>query len=77
MKLSPALSDVTGVSGRAILEALICGERDPSCLADLTRGRARMPSGHSHASIGVDLPAVEAPLSSKNQSRQSRSSRDP
>ncbi|WP_371750473.1 transposase [Streptomyces sp. NBC_01283] len=40
MKLSAVLSDITGASGRAILEALIRGERDPDRLADLTHGRA-------------------------------------
>ncbi|MFB6963393.1 IS110 family transposase [Streptomyces sp. NPDC056309] len=41
MKLSAVLSDVVGTSGRAILEALIAGERDPGRLADLAVGRAR------------------------------------
>ncbi|MFJ9479148.1 IS110 family transposase [Streptomyces mirabilis] len=41
MKLSAVLSDITGASGRAILEALTRGERDPALLADLTKGRAR------------------------------------
>ncbi|MCT9010558.1 IS110 family transposase [Streptomyces rhizosphaerihabitans] len=41
MKLSAVLTDITGASGRAILEALIGGERDPEVLADLARGRAR------------------------------------
>ncbi|MGW3916195.1 IS110 family transposase [Streptomyces sp. NPDC005070] len=41
MKLSAVLTNVTGASGRAILEALIHGERDPARLADLARGRAR------------------------------------
>ncbi|MET8509670.1 IS110 family transposase, partial [Streptomyces sp. NPDC004787] len=41
MKLSSVLSDVAGVTGRAILEALITGERDPGRLADLAIGRAR------------------------------------
>ncbi|WP_411147065.1 IS110 family transposase [Streptomyces sp. x-80] len=40
-KLSAVLSNVVGASGRAILEALIAGERDPERLADLTVGRAR------------------------------------
>lgn len=40
-KLSAVLSNVVGASGRAILEALIAGERDPQRLADLTVGRAR------------------------------------
>lgn len=35
------MSDILGVSGRAILEALIAGETDPSRLADLTRGRLK------------------------------------
>jgi transposase len=41
MKLSAVLSDVAGTSGRAILEALIAGERDPGRPADLAVGRAR------------------------------------
>ncbi|WP_371749862.1 IS110 family transposase [Streptomyces sp. NBC_01283] len=41
MKLSSVLSNVVGASGRAILEALIAGERDPGKLADLTYGKAR------------------------------------
>ncbi|MBL3667997.1 IS110 family transposase [Streptomyces sp. M2CJ-2] len=41
MKLSAVLSDIAGTSGRAILEALIAGERDPRRLADLAVGRAR------------------------------------
>jgi len=41
MKLSSVLSNVVGASGRAILEALVRGERDRDRLADLTRGKAR------------------------------------
>jgi transposase len=41
MKLSSVLSDVAGATGRAILQALIAGERDPARLADLAIGRAR------------------------------------
>ncbi|RZB14787.1 IS110 family transposase [Streptomyces sp. F001] len=41
MKLTSVLTDVTGVSGRAILEALIAGERDPGQLAGLAVGKAR------------------------------------
>jgi hypothetical protein len=32
---------VLGVSGRAMLEALVAGERDPQVLAELARGRLR------------------------------------
>ncbi|MFE0178212.1 IS110 family transposase [Streptomyces sp. NPDC059002] len=41
IKLTSVLTDVTGVSGRAILEALIAGERSPEHLADLAVGKAR------------------------------------
>ena len=41
MKLTSVLSDVSGVSSRRILHALIEGERDPQTLADLTVGTAR------------------------------------
>jgi transposase len=41
MKVTSVLTDVTGVSGRAILEALIAGERDRELLADLAVGKAR------------------------------------
>ena len=37
------MSDIVGVSGRAILNALIAGEMDPNRLADLTRGRLKAP----------------------------------
>jgi len=41
IKLSSVASDITGVSGRAMLEALIEGERDPITLADLAKRRLR------------------------------------
>src|SRR5258708_2527082 len=41
IKLSSVASDITGVSGRAMLEALIAGQRDPAVLADLARRRMR------------------------------------
>ncbi|WP_201261148.1 IS110 family transposase [Embleya scabrispora] len=41
MKLTSVLTDVLGVSGRAILEALIAGARAPEYLADLAVGKAR------------------------------------
>ena len=40
LKLTDVLSDVTGVSGTAILKALVGGERDPERLADLAVGTA-------------------------------------
>jgi transposase len=41
IKLSVVVSDALGASGRAIMAALIAGERDPAVLADLARGRLR------------------------------------
>ncbi len=41
IKLSSVATDITGVSGRAMLEALIKGERDPAVLADLSKQRLR------------------------------------
>jgi len=43
LKLTQVMSDIVGVSGRAILHALIDGETDPGRLADLTRGRLKAP----------------------------------
>jgi transposase len=41
IKLDSVASDVLGVSGRAMLAALIVGERDPDVLAELAKGRLR------------------------------------
>lgn len=41
IKLSVVASDIFGVSGRAMLAALIAGERDPTILAGLARTRLR------------------------------------
>jgi transposase len=41
IKLSSVISDMFGKSGRAMLEALIAGQRDPWVLADLARGSMR------------------------------------
>jgi transposase len=41
IKLSVVASNIVGASGRAMLEALIAGERDPAVLADLAKQRLR------------------------------------
>ena len=41
VKLSVVASDIFGVSGRAMMQALIEGERDPGQLTDLAKGRLR------------------------------------
>ena len=45
LKLASVLADVTGTSGRAILEALIAGETEPATLAALANQRVRAPRG--------------------------------
>jgi transposase len=42
IKLSVVASDIFGVSGRAMLDALVAGERDPKVLAQLARTRLRV-----------------------------------
>jgi transposase len=41
IKLDSAVSDITGLSGRAMIEALIGGETDPARLAELAHRRVR------------------------------------
>jgi transposase len=43
VKLASVLTDITGTSGRAILEALVAGEGDPERLAALAHPRVRAP----------------------------------
>ena len=45
IKLSVVASDIFGVSGRAMLAALLAGERDPKVLAQLARSRMRAKLG--------------------------------
>jgi hypothetical protein len=54
IKLSSVISDIFGVSGRQMLQALIAGQRDPKALAQLARASMRSkiavleqaPTGH-------------------------------
>jgi len=41
IKLSVVASDIFGVSGRAMMAAMIAGERDPKVLAEMARARMR------------------------------------
>jgi len=45
MKLSVVATDILGVSGRAMLAALIGGERDPEALAGLAKASLRNKHG--------------------------------
>jgi hypothetical protein len=44
LKLSSVLTDIMGMSGRAIVRALVAGTTDPDVLADLARGKLRAKS---------------------------------
>jgi transposase len=48
IKLSVVASDIFGVSGRAMLDALVAGERDPAVLAELARGAMRGKRSRLH-----------------------------
>jgi len=41
LKLASVVSDVTGVSARAILAAMLAGQTDPQVLAALAKGQLR------------------------------------
>jgi transposase len=45
IKLATVATDIMGVSGRAMLRAIIAGETDPTRLADLARRRLRLKRG--------------------------------
>jgi transposase len=56
IKLSSVATDVVGVSGRAMLEALVAGTHDPEVLAALAKGRLR-----------AKLPALRAALAGRSR----------
>jgi transposase len=45
IKLASVVSDIFGVSGRAMLEELIAGQADPAVMAELAKGRLRKKIG--------------------------------
>jgi transposase len=45
IKLSSVITDIFGVSGRAMIEALIAGQRDPKVLAQMARSSMRTKIG--------------------------------
>ncbi len=72
LKLTQVISDVLGVSGRAMLKAIIAGETDPGRLVDLTSGRLKATraqlvqalrgrvTAHHRFLLGLHLTQVEA-----------------
>jgi transposase len=57
IKLSTVATDIFGVSGRAMIEALIAGQRDPKLLAEPARGRLRVTHAAQViiAEVGLDM----------------------
>jgi transposase len=51
IKLSSVASSIVGVSGRAMLNALITGERDPAVLADLAKATLRRKTPLLHQAL--------------------------
>jgi transposase len=51
VKLSSVASNILGVSGRAMLDALVGGTQDPEALAELARGRLRSKIPQLHAAL--------------------------
>lgn len=51
IKLGAVASDLLGVSGRAMLDAIVAGEDDPALLASLARGRMRAKHDRLEAAL--------------------------
>ncbi len=62
IRLGSVASDVLGVSGRAMLRALLAGERDPAVLAELARGRLRQKLPELRAALAGRFDAHHALL---------------
>src|SRR4051794_30436750 len=60
IKLSVVVSDPFGVSGRAIMAALVAGERDPAALANLARGTLRSKTDRLVEALTCRVPAHPA-----------------
>jgi hypothetical protein len=57
VKLTEVASDITGVTGTAIIEAILQGERDPQKLAELRDGRcAKSKEEYAKALVGTWRP---------------------
>ena len=80
IKLDCVATDILGVSGRAMLDALVAGTTDPEVLAELAQGQAaREDPGAQGGARGPLRPAARAagsarssPTSTSSTSRSSR-----
>ena len=77
VKLTRVVTDILGVSGRAILAALIAGETDPERLADCTTGRPRghRRGGARSGDAAPSLPAGAAPGADRHPDRHGAEAR--
>jgi transposase len=55
IKLASVVTDVTGVSGRAILQGLVAGQTDPQALADLAKGQLRKKTAQLQQALAGSL----------------------
>jgi transposase len=69
IKLSAVASELFGASGRAMLRALIGGERDPEVLAQLARGRLRAKTAALREAFGGHFTDHHAYLLNKMLTR--------
>jgi transposase len=60
LKLSSVVSNVMGVSSRAILTALLAGEQDPAVLANLARGQLRKKRAQLEQALQGQLRAHQS-----------------
>jgi transposase len=60
IKLAAVVTDVTGVSARAMLEALVAGQTDVTLLADLAQGRLRAKRAELEQALRGTLQAHHA-----------------
>jgi transposase len=56
LKLSSVISGIHGVSGRAMLEAIIAGQRNPRVLAQPARGTMPLPDAAARSPLLHQLP---------------------
>ena len=61
IKLTSVVTDLTGVSGRAMLDALIDGSDSPDIIADLARGRLQRKRPELVAALGRRCGAKSTP----------------
>jgi len=59
LKLGSVATDILGVSGRAMLTALVQGETDPTALARLAKGRLRKKHAHLVAALTGRITPVQ------------------